>query len=136
MNELTTGDVARECAVSPDTIRYYEKRGAITAARSGGGMRMFDRATIRRVRVIRNAIAIGFTIDELLRFFADKRDGRPPCRRVRAAAAEKLAALDQKIDEMQQLRAEMAEILRDWDSRLENGEPAHLLESIPERRKR
>lgn len=132
MDSLTTGDIARECSVSPDTIRYYENRGAIRATRSGGGMRLFDRATVRRVRVIRSAIAIGFTIDELLRFFADKRDGRPPCRKVRAAAEEKLATLDAKIRQMQQLREQLASILHHWDARLEGGEPAHLLDSLPE----
>ncbi|HUJ13578.1 MAG TPA: MerR family transcriptional regulator [Thermoanaerobaculia bacterium] len=133
MNDLSTGDLARACAVSPDTIRYYHKRGALGAVRSGGGSRRFDPAAIRRVRVIRNAIAIGFTLDELVRFFAEKREGRPPCRQVRAAAEKKLAALDQKIRELQELRKRMAGILRDWDARLATGEPAHLLESLHER---
>jgi DNA-binding transcriptional MerR regulator len=134
MSELSTGEIARACSVSPDTIRYYEKRGAIAAAdRDGNRGRRFPQSAIARVRVIRNAIAVGFTLDEITRFFAERRAGRPPCRQVRAAAGEKLERLDQKIRELQTLRDQLEAVLRDWDARLERGEPAHLLESLPER---
>ena len=121
MNELSTGEIARACDVSPDTIRYYERGGAIAAERIGKGGRRFHVSAIDRVRVIRNAIAVGFT---------------PPCRQVRAAAGGKLAILDEKIREMHSLRDQLAAILVAWDSRLADGEPAHLLESLPERSNR
>ncbi len=134
MKNLSTGEVARACSVSPDTIRYYERRGAIAAAeRNGNGGRRFQESAIARVRVIRNAIAVGFTLAEITHFFTERRAGRPPCGQVRAAAGEKLELLDQKIRELQTLRDQLASVLRDWDSRLERGEPAHLLESLPER---
>jgi len=136
MNELSTGEIARACDVSPDTIRYYERRGAIAAERIGKGGRRFHASAIDRVRVIRNAIAVGFTLDEIVHFFSERSAGRPPCRQVRAAAGGKLAILDEKIREMHSLRDQLAAILVAWDSRLADGEPAHLLESLPERSNR
>jgi len=55
---------------------------------------------------------------------------------VRAAAGGKLAILDEKIREMHSLRDQLAAILVAWDSRLADGEPARLLESLPERSNR
>jgi DNA-binding transcriptional MerR regulator len=136
MNELSTGQVADACDVSPDTIRYYERRGAIAAERNGNGGRRFPASAIDRVRVIRNAIAIGFTLDEIVHFFSERQAGRPPCRQVRAAAGEKLELLDEKIRELRSLRDQLAEVLVAWDSRLADGEPAHLLESLPKRSSR
>jgi DNA-binding transcriptional MerR regulator len=136
MDGLSTGEVAHACDVSPDTIRYYVRRGAIAAERNGNGGRRFPASAIDRVRVIRNAIAIGFTLDEIVHFFSERRAGRPPCKEVRAPAGEKLAMLDEKIREMHSLRDQLAVVLAAWDSRLAEGEPAHLLESLPERSSR
>jgi DNA-binding transcriptional MerR regulator len=133
MDELSCGEVARACDVSTDTIRYYERRGAIPADRNASGARRFAPSTIRRVRVIRNAIALGFTLDEIIDFFTDRQAGHPPCRKVRAAGEAKLHALDEKIRAMQVLREQVARVLDEWDLRLAQGEPARLLESLPDR---
>jgi len=119
--------------VSPDTIRYDERRGAIDAERSPAGGRRFAPSVVESVRIIRNAIAVGFTLDEIMHFFAQRRAGRSPCREVRAAAGEKPRQLDDRIREMQSLRDQLASVLSDWDERLSRGEPAHLLESLPDR---
>ncbi len=58
-NELSTGDVARACGVSPDTIRYYERCGAFAGRRMANGYRRFPPETVQRVQIIRRAIAIG-----------------------------------------------------------------------------
>lgn len=128
---MTTGEVARACGVSADTIRYYERQGAIAAARATNGYRSYPDETVRRVVVIRRALAIGFSLDEVVGFFRERTAGHPPCRKVRAAAAAKLADLDRQIAEMIALRKHLVEIISDWDARLTEGEPAHLLESIP-----
>ena len=128
---MTTSEIARACGVSADTIRYYEKQGAITSAREANGYRCYPPETVRRVTVIRRAMAIGFSLDAIVGFFHARSSGQPPCRKVRAAAEAKLADLDARIAEMIALRDQLAEILRDWDLRLLSGEPARLLESLP-----
>ena len=131
---LLIGDVARACGVSADTIRHYERRGAIPpAVRGPNRYRHYAETTVERVKMVRRAIAIGFTIDELARLFRKRAAGKPPCREVRAMAERKLADLDARIAEMNALRETLAATVLDWDARLERageGEAALLLESL------
>jgi DNA-binding transcriptional MerR regulator len=133
---LMIGEVARASGVSVDTIRHYEAAGVIPpATRERNGYRRFPPSALQRVKVVRRALAIGFTIEELARLFRQRAAGRPPCGEVRAMAARKLEALDERIAELTALRGELAAILGDWDQRLEtgNGQPAYLLDALVER---
>jgi DNA-binding transcriptional MerR regulator len=63
---LRIGDVAQRAGVSVDTIRYYEKRRLLLPSpRSQGGFRLFDVETIERVRFIKQAQEMGFSLDEI-----------------------------------------------------------------------
>ena len=60
------GEVAQRAGVSVDTIRYYEKRKLLPPSpRSEGGFRLFAVETIERVRFIKQAQGIGFSLDEI-----------------------------------------------------------------------
>lgn len=141
-DEILSGELARICGVSADTIRHYERVGVLPAAtRSANGYRRFPREAIERVQLIRKALAIGFSLDELARILRQRDSGSPPCRKVRAMAGEKLEDLDRRIAEMIGMRDDLSRILEEWDARLSStagGEPAHLLQSLTstERKKR
>ena len=128
--DMTTGEVARACGVSADTIRYYEKHGVIASARASNGYRAYSEDVVRRVGVLRRALAIGFSVEDVAEFFRQRTAGNPPCRKVRAAAQAKLEEIDARIAEMISLRDHLAALLTDWDHKLAGGEPAHLLESL------
>src|ERR1700682_802316 len=101
---LQTGTLARLCGVSPDTIRHYEHLGVIpSATRNANGYRGYPEATIDRVRVVRRALTLGFTLAEPARILRQRDSGRPPCREVRALAVRKLADLDQRLVELHAL---------------------------------
>ncbi|HEX6082883.1 MAG TPA: heavy metal-responsive transcriptional regulator [Thermoanaerobaculia bacterium] len=131
-DEIFSGELARICGVSPDTIRHYERVGVLPAAvRGANRYRLFPRSAVERVRLIRRALAIGFSLDEIARLLRQRDGGTPPCRNVRALAAEKLDALDRRIAEMTAIREDLASMLREWDARLavtRDGEAAGLLE--------
>lgn len=135
-DEILSGELARICGVSPDTIRHYERVGVLPAAvRGANGYRRFPRSSVARVQLIRRALAIGFSLAELERILRQRDGGAPPCRMVRALAAEKLETLDRRIAEMLAMREELARILEEWDGRLAAtpaGEPAGLLETMNE----
>ncbi len=131
-DEIFSGELARICGVSPDTIRHYERVGVLPAAvRGANGYRRFPRSAVERVRLIRRALAIGFSLSEIERILRQRDGGTPPCRHVRALAGEKLDTLDRRIAEMTAMREELAAMLDQWDARLavtRDGEEAGLLE--------
>ncbi|HEX7151327.1 MAG TPA: heavy metal-responsive transcriptional regulator [Thermoanaerobaculia bacterium] len=131
---MTTGQLARLCGVSPDTIRHYERCGVIPSATRGeNGYRSYPAEALERVRIVRRALTIGFSLEELARIFRERDGGRAPCRKVRALAGEKLAELERRIEEMLLMRDELARLVEEWDERLagsRDGEPVRLLESI------
>ena len=62
---LSVGDVARRSGYAASALRYYEAEGLISATRSGGGRRQFERNVLRRLAFIRAASNIGLTLDEI-----------------------------------------------------------------------
>lgn len=133
-DEISSGELARICGVSPDTIRHYERVGVLPAAvREANGYRRFPPDSIERVLLVRKALAIGFSLEELARILRQRDAGTPPCRNVRAMVGEKLADLDRQIAEMISMRDEMARLLEEWDAKLSttrDGEAARLLHSL------
>lgn len=135
MNEqLLIGAVAAACGVSADTIRHYESKGVLTGiVRDASGYRRYTNEAIERVRVVRRALAIGFTLDELARIFRQRDSGKPPCENVHRLAQQKLAELDERIETLTALRGVLANSVAEWESKLrtrKQGEAAHLLESL------
>ena len=131
---LLISDVARQAGVSVDTIRHYERKGVIRdVSRDASGYRRYPPDAIERVKVVRRALALGFTLDELGMFMRQRASGRAPCRSVRTLATRKLAEVEERIASLTSLRANLGRIIAAWDHRLEEtpeGGFAHLLESL------
>jgi DNA-binding transcriptional MerR regulator len=88
---------------------------------------------VKRVRTIRVALAIGFSLGELAEVFKTRDSGGVPCRSVRALAEKKLEAVEERLAELRRHRELLASVLLDWDKRLANGAPgarAGLLEAL------
>jgi DNA-binding transcriptional MerR regulator len=133
-DRLRIGEMARLAGVSPDTIRHYEKIGVLPhPQRTNSGYRQFSAANLDRVRLIRHALAMGFSLAELKQVLCIRDAGEAPCRRVRALARVKLRHVREEIAELTLLRDRMEEILRSWNrklSRTPRGARAELLESL------
>lgn len=131
---LLIGNVASQAGVSVDTVRHYERKGILSnVVRDGSGYRRYPAETVDRIRMVRQALAIGFTLDELARIFRQRASGRPPCTYVRDLANRKLAELDERIAAMNAVRAVLAETAMSWDKRLQStpeGGFAYLLETL------
>lgn len=116
---LRCGELARIAGVSPDTLRYYERRGLLKSApRSASGYRLFPPETLARVQLVRGALSIGFSVRELAEFLRERDNGGVPCRRVHTAASEKLRALDEQIRALQILRRQLLDTVTSWESQL------------------
>jgi DNA-binding transcriptional MerR regulator len=136
---LRIGEVARRTGISPDTLRHYERHGLIPKPkRTSAGYRMFAPEVIERVRLIRSALSVGFTIRELSRIFRIRDRGGVPCADVRSLAALKLDQLEKRIGEMQELRLKLRGLIKMWDGMLSNvpsGQQARLLDALVSKNK-
>jgi len=133
---MRSGELARTASISTDTLRHYERLGLLPAPkRTGGNYRVYAAEAVQRVRLIRNALAMGFSLKELSRIIKIRDDGGAPCREVRQMAEEKVAALGRQIDELATYREHLRRVLSDWDERLSRtgkSERARLLEALAE----
>ena len=136
-NLLRIGQLAGKTGTSPDSIRHYERLGLLPApARTDGGYRVFPPAALDRVLLIRSAVRVGFSLRQLATFLQQREAGYAPCRRVRAAADQILAGLDQQMAELEASRDMLRAMLRQWDARLAKtpaNQPAHLLDALSTR---
>jgi len=130
---LLVGEVAAAAGVSADTIRHYERKGVLApAARSASGYRRYPPDVVARVALVRRALRIGFSLDELARVLRDRDRGGAPCREVRALVGARLADLERHIAELARLRRELRALLARWDETLRRtppGRQARLLEA-------
>jgi DNA-binding transcriptional MerR regulator len=133
-NYFRAGELARLAGVSTDTLRHYERKGLLAAPRrSVNGYREYSKSALGRVRLVRRALEIGFTLDELSRVLSVRDSGGVPCKQVRALAGEKLGRVETRLAELVDLRNELRRLLSDWDSVLAKTsslDRADLLESL------
>jgi MerR family copper efflux transcriptional regulator len=134
---FTIGELARRAGVSPDTVRYYERRGVLPKAeRTANGYRHYSENSLSRIRFVRDALRVGFSVKQIASFVRARESGNPPCHEVRAAAGRLLEDLDRQIADMVASRRSIAAMLGDWDQRLADtpaGGAARLLENIDPR---
>ena len=134
----SAGECARLAGVSTDTLRYYERQRLLAKPpRAANGYRCYPAQALARIRVIRSALAVGFSVNELVQILGARDRGLAPCRHVRQLAASKLEALASRIRELQHLRTALRKTIDEWDQRLAktpSGKRAALLESLAEAR--
>jgi len=111
---LTIGALAASAGVTPEVIRYYERAGVIPpAARGGAGQyRRYGTADAERLRFVRRARALGFSLDEvreLLTLAAGDPGG--PCHDVDQIARAHLAQVDAKLAQLAALRMQLVELV-------------------------
>jgi len=133
---MRAGQLARVVGVSTDTLRHYERMRLLPIPpRTGGNYRNYPASALDRVRLIRRALGAGFSLPELASILKVRDRGGVPCLAARAMAEAKLRDVKQQIRDLQAMRKQLGRILRDWNARLkrtQEGQPARLLENLPE----
>lgn len=115
MSGLLIGDIAERTGVAAPTIRYYESIGLLaTPSRTEGGYRRYTTETVDELHFIRKAQALGFSLDEIGQILTLSRAGKAPCSHVLSLAHQHLAAVDQRIQQLQRFRAQLASELEKW----------------------
>ena len=113
METLTSGRLAKAAGVNLDTIRFYERQGLLAKPpRTASGYRHFSFDAIQRVRFIRRAQTLGFSLKEIKELLALSAARRTSCATVRQRAEGKITEIEQKIralNAMKQALTKLAE---------------------------
>lgn len=105
---LTPGEVARRAGVAVSALHFYEREGLITATRTAGNQRRYERSVLRRVAFVRVSQRVGISLTEIREVLATLPDDRVPTkadwtrlsRRWRTALDERISALERLRDDL------------------------------------
>lgn len=108
------GELAKAAGVKSDTVRFYERSGLLPApSRTDAGYRTYNEQSLQRLRFIKKAQALGFTLDEIRRIIA-MRAGKETCQCVIGMAEATLSETDLKLKQLRAFRKGLADNLERW----------------------
>ena len=103
---MRIGQLAAQAAVNVQTLRYYERRGLVSAARrQASGYREYDADAVGRVRFIKHAQALGFTLVDIAELLENT-----ACPDVQARAERAIERIDGKLAELERMRTILSEL--------------------------
>ncbi len=110
---LTIGELATRCAVSRDTIRFYECEGLLPRPRrTPAQYRIYGDEDAGRLLFIRHAQALGLTLDDIRKLVRHEQLRTPgQCRRVAGLLRERIASIDRRLAELKSFRRQLAQSL-------------------------
>ena len=115
MPQMTIGQLARLAGVHVETIRYYQSVGLLDLpARPAGTVRRYGDDAVARLAFIRRAQEAGFTLKEIAELLRLART--PSCRDARDIAAGKLSKVEERIADLERIRAVLRSLVRQCDS--------------------
>ena len=108
MNEYLIGQAASRVGLSPDTLRYYEKIGLLSAvSRNSVGQRMYIDKDISRLNFVKRAQRMNFTLAEIAQLLEMRENPQGARDEVRALSQQKLAQVEEQLEELMVLKNEM-----------------------------
>lgn len=133
MPRLTIGELASRAGVNRETIRYYERRRLLARpARTVAGYRVFPDDAVDRLRFIKHAQALGFTLDEIRELLGLRLGERSSCDEVRTRSARKLSDVEAKIAALERIRRALGGLITACKNRQPTA-PCPILESLEAR---
>lgn len=115
MIELTISRLAQGASVNLETIRFYQRKGLIAQPeRPQGSIRRYTKADVARVRFIKAAQRLGFTLDEIAQLL--KLDDGAHCGEAREIANSKLGTIRQRMADLQRMEVALAELVEQCEA--------------------
>jgi MerR family mercuric resistance operon transcriptional regulator len=113
--DITIGDVAEAAGVGVETVRYYERRGLISQpARAMGGYRRYGGGHVHRIRFIKRAQDLGFTLEEIESLL--KLEDGTDRRSIRRIASARLEETRRRIADLQRIERALAHLLHECET--------------------
>lgn len=111
MDGLTIGKVARGAGLAIDTVRYYEREGLLNKpARTAAGYRHYSSDAVSRLRFIRQAKDLGFSLSEIKELLALRVTPGKSCADVRRHAEHKITDVDRRIASLKRMRGALVKL--------------------------
>lgn len=132
--DLTIGTVAKRAGVNVQTVRYYERRGFLFPdGRRESGYRLYTHEAVKKLRFIKNAQGLGFSLDETARLLGLRVGHKVQCGKVKKQAQARLAIVQDKIAGLKAMEKVLQRLIRTCSAR---GTTAScpILESLEDRR--
>lgn len=110
---LTIGRLAREVGINLETVRFYERQGLLPAPpRSSSGYRLFPADTARRLKFIKRAQELGFSLSEIRDLLALRMSPRTTSTEIRRHTETKIADIERKIKSLDSMRKTLVKLAR------------------------
>jgi DNA-binding transcriptional MerR regulator len=114
---MKIGEVARSAGVSIDTVRFYERRGVLPEPeRLPSGYRVYEPATVERIKLARRLQALGLTLDEVIDALHSTDRGSPTCASERWRLETVLERIEAQLAELRAVRKEVRSVLAACDA--------------------
>ncbi len=127
-NDLTIGQLARRASVNVETIRYYQRIGLISEPeKPARGYRRYPTATTDRIRFIKRAQTLGFTLNEIMELLTLD-DGN--CETARKIAEHKLEAIHRRIEDLIAMRNALTDLIESCRNNTEGGDRCAIIETL------
>jgi MerR family mercuric resistance operon transcriptional regulator len=111
MPALTIARAAREASVNIETVRFYERRGLIERPLKGEGYRVYSPDHVARIRFIKEAQQIGFSLTEIKELLALRADPNADCSAVQQQAMAKQQEVRRKIEQLREIDAALETLI-------------------------
>jgi DNA-binding transcriptional MerR regulator len=114
---MKIGQLARDAAVTIDTIRFYERRGVLPRPqRQPSGYRTYNDATVERIKLARALQGLGLTLDEVIDALHAHDRGDATCGTERWRLETVLERIDGKIADLKRIRRDVVDVLAECDA--------------------
>ena len=124
-DDLTIGSLAQRSGVNVETIRYYQRRNLLQEPpKPLAGYRRYSSDTSKRVRFIKRAQSLGFTLEEISGLLS--LDERTACLETREVAQQKLILIEAKIDDLSKMKKALSRLVRDCSAST-SGQPCPII---------
>jgi MerR family mercuric resistance operon transcriptional regulator len=118
MKPLTIGQVAQRAGIGIETVRFYEREGLLEEpARRDSGYRQYEDDVVARLRFIKRAKELGFSLKEIKELLALRVDPNTTCAEVRSKAQAKIADIEEKIQTLQRMKKALVKVTKQCSGR-------------------
>ena len=136
MKGLSTGQIAERVGIGIETVRFYERNGLIEEPpRKESGYRQYPEEAVLRLRFIRKAKELGFSLKEIKELLHLRVEAATTCVGVKSRAKAKLTEIDSKIKALQRMKRILAKLVDACDENRPTNE-CPILEALEPGRER